>query len=262
MLFQRTVLLNAAALVVTLTVNYLSNALPINGKTPGQLSDQYPNLFVPAGLTFAIWGVIYLCLIAWVVAQVIGLWNDRIRAAVQPGVQRVGIWFALTCLLNVSWLFAWHYEYVFVSVVVMVALLGSLVQLNQVAGTGNAGASRIDKWLMFPGFGLYQGWITVALIANVTALLVSNGWDGGPLREQFWASFVIGVGVGIALWRVLGARHLFHGVAVIWALYGIYLKRQSIGDMASIVVGTAALMGIGVVLIAVVLLLVKNLRSA
>jgi hypothetical protein len=262
MVFQRNTLLNAAALVGTLTVNYLSNALPLNGKTPGQLSDQYPNLFVPAGLTFAIWGAIYLCLIAWVVAQVIALWNDRVREAVQPGVQRVGAWFALSCLFNASWLLAWHYEYIAVSVVVMIALLVSLVQLNRVAGTGNPKASRADKWLMFPGFGLYQGWITVALIANVTALLVSNGWDGGPLREQFWASFMIGAGVGIALWRVLGARHLFHGVAVIWALYGIYLKRQAVGDLASTVVGTAAVMGLAVILIAVVLLLIRNLRAA
>ncbi len=29
----------------------------------GELSDRYPNLFVPAGFTFAIWGLIYLLLL-------------------------------------------------------------------------------------------------------------------------------------------------------------------------------------------------------
>ena len=56
-------ILNIVAVIGTLILNYLSNALPINGKTAGQLSDEIPNLFVPAGLTFAIWGVIYILLI-------------------------------------------------------------------------------------------------------------------------------------------------------------------------------------------------------
>ena len=48
--------INTLGLVAVLTVNYLANALPINGKTTGELSDAYPNVFVPAGLTFSIWG--------------------------------------------------------------------------------------------------------------------------------------------------------------------------------------------------------------
>lgn len=35
-------------------MNTLANSLPLNGKTTGQLSDQYPNLFVPVGVTFSI----------------------------------------------------------------------------------------------------------------------------------------------------------------------------------------------------------------
>jgi hypothetical protein len=38
------------------------NLLPLNNFTTGQLSDKYPNLFVPAGITFSIWGIIYLLL--------------------------------------------------------------------------------------------------------------------------------------------------------------------------------------------------------
>jgi hypothetical protein len=30
----------------------------INNRTTGQLSDKLPNLFVPSGITFLIWGVI------------------------------------------------------------------------------------------------------------------------------------------------------------------------------------------------------------
>jgi len=45
---------NAIAFLAVIVVNALANALPINGVTTGQLSDEIPNLFVPAGLTFSI----------------------------------------------------------------------------------------------------------------------------------------------------------------------------------------------------------------
>ena len=66
--------LNLIAFVFMITMNYLANALPLNGKTTGQLSDQYPNLFTPAGITFSIWGVIYLLLLVFIILQ---LWGSQ-----------------------------------------------------------------------------------------------------------------------------------------------------------------------------------------
>ncbi|HNX79137.1 MAG TPA: hypothetical protein PKJ24_04610 [Prolixibacteraceae bacterium] len=53
-------------------MNYLANALPLNGKNTGELSDAFPNLFVPAGITFSIWGVIYLLLLLVCIIQFSG----------------------------------------------------------------------------------------------------------------------------------------------------------------------------------------------
>lgn len=46
--------------ILTVLVNVLANAIPINGKTTGEIADSYPNLFTPAPFTFTIWGVIYV----------------------------------------------------------------------------------------------------------------------------------------------------------------------------------------------------------
>ena len=46
--------------LIMIAVNAMANILPINGIDTGAVSDSYPNLFAPAGLTFSIWGVIYL----------------------------------------------------------------------------------------------------------------------------------------------------------------------------------------------------------
>ncbi|TVR65022.1 MAG: hypothetical protein EA422_05190, partial [Gemmatimonadales bacterium] len=156
----------ALFLLVTLVVNWLANSLPLGGRTTGELAAEYPNLFVPAGVTFSIWGVIYLGLMTWAVMQFV------------PGRREVGRMlapgFALTSVLNAGWLFAWHYGQVEISVVIMAALLVTLLGLN--ARLGGWAPERLrgpaPESARF-AFGVYLGWISVAFIANVTALLVA-----------------------------------------------------------------------------------------
>jgi hypothetical protein len=47
-------ILNLIALLVVVVVNALAVTLPLGGKTTAQISDMYPNLPVPSGLTFSI----------------------------------------------------------------------------------------------------------------------------------------------------------------------------------------------------------------
>ena len=51
-----------AAYLGMLYMNYLANARPLNNRMTGEVSDAYPTLFTPAGLTFSIWGIIYVML--------------------------------------------------------------------------------------------------------------------------------------------------------------------------------------------------------
>ena len=237
-------LLNIAALAVVLYLNYLANALPLNGRTPGELSDLYPNLFVPAGLTFSIWGIIYLWILIWVGMQAVALLTGKQA----PGAAKAGWWFLATCLLNIGWLFAWHWEQLLLSVGVMITLLYCLVRLNQAISNGISADSPWEKWTAHLVFGLYQGWITVALIANVTALLVGSGWKGGTaLAESDWAIIMVEAGAALAVVMVWKFNHLFHGVAVAWALYGIYLKRTAEVSSDSTFVAWAALAGMALV---------------
>ena len=72
---------NAIAFVITVYVNGLANAIPINGKTTGELSDLYPNLFVPIGFTFSIWGVIYLLLLVFIIYQLIAAFGKTTNSS-------------------------------------------------------------------------------------------------------------------------------------------------------------------------------------
>ena len=53
-------IITVAATLLTITVNGLANALPLNGQGTGEISDRFAIYFVPAGYVFSIWGLIYL----------------------------------------------------------------------------------------------------------------------------------------------------------------------------------------------------------
>jgi hypothetical protein len=227
------VALNVLSMGIVMTINTLSNSLPLNGKTPGQLSDQYPNLFVPSGGTFAIWGVIYTGLLSQIIWQIWGIFNAQVAEKSRPIVLRNSFYFALTCLFNVAWLFAWHWEKVGLSVAVMLLLLASLTVFNVRSQSGLAAFSTEEKWYFHAPMGLYWGWISIATIANVTAWLVSIGWSGWGFSMYYWTVFVMAVGTFLAAYVVYVRGQIFYGLAVMWALMGIAIKRQAAGDAVS-----------------------------
>ena len=69
-------ILNTLSLLYALIMNSLAGSPAFNGKTVGMVSAKYDTLFAPAGYAFAIWGIIYLLLIAFVVYQCIA-WFKR-----------------------------------------------------------------------------------------------------------------------------------------------------------------------------------------
>jgi translocator protein len=227
------IFLNIIAFFAMLTLNYLSNSLPLNGKNPGQLSDQWPNFFVPAGQTFAIWGVIYTLLIIWVVSQVIALFRDKSKEIIFPNINQIGYLFLLTCVFNMAWLFAWHWEQLILSLVFMISLFVSLFLLNEKIRSGRQKLNSQQKF-SHATFLIYQGWISIALIANVTAILVNYQWSGWGIAPQMWATIMIVIGTGIASFMVFSRNQIFHGLVVIWALYGIYIKKNALNDAETV----------------------------
>jgi hypothetical protein len=205
-------ILAAVAFGAAIIVNALAVRLPLNDRTTGELSDLYPNLFVPAGITFSIWSVIYVVVAAWTVAQFT-------RGGRELG-ERVAPAFALSSVLNAAWIFAWHYEQVALSVLIMLGLLATLLRINTLL-LRDAGGRRLPR----AAFGVYLGWICVATVANVTTLLVALGWDGAGISAAAWATVLV-VGAAVAAsFAVLRLDNPYIGAAVVWALAGIVLNR-------------------------------------
>lgn len=207
-------------------MNYLANALPLNGKTTGQLSDQYPNLFVPAGITFSIWGVIYLLLLVFCILQFFRKNNDA--------VQSIGSLVIINFGLNAAWIVSWHYEFIVVSLLIMAGLLLTLVFINKSLIGNHAYFFKLT-------FGIYLGWICIAAIANVTTLLVHYNWTGFGITEEVWAILMILAGCAIAGFVIQRLKNPFIAIAVCWGFMGIILKRHD--DYSTIAIASAVSIG-------------------
>lgn len=201
-------------------VNALANILPINGLSTGELSDFYPNLFAPAGVTFSIWGLIYLLLAVYVVYQFIPKSNEMEKL-----INKINIYFIVSSLANAAWIFSWHYKVIGLSVILMLVLLYSLIKISTITNQKNL--SLTDKLFLKIPFGVYFGWITVATIANITTLLVSLGWKNFIFSDEIWTIIILLVGTVIASITTIKEKNIAYGLVPVWAYYGIYLKHTS-----------------------------------
>ncbi len=211
----------------TLVANALASLLPINGITTGELSDSYPNLFVPVGLTFAIWGLIYSLLLAYTIVATVRA--VRSGAALPANQSRMAWLFVATGVVNTAWILLWHYEMPFFSLIAMLALLVLLLGIYR---SFPAEGSFVNELFVRTPFRVYLGWITVATIANGTAVLVDAGWNGFGLSEPFWTLLVLVVAVVMAGLFLLLHRDVPYSLVVAWALFGIYLKHNGNGFFA------------------------------
>ena len=215
-------ILNVAALVVVVLVNYLANALPINGVKTADISNKYFNEFAPANLTFSIWAVIYSLIIGVMIWQYVNANEAKNKA-----ISQFSTYFIANCLLNAAWLFAWHYEIFVLTIILMLGILYTLVQLNRIESK-EFPTDLPTKWLLQSGFGVYLGWICIATIANITTFLVSLNFNKLGLTDTFWTGTVIGIGSITAAMLVVRYKNMYIGFAVIWALIGIVIRQNQL----------------------------------
>ena len=210
--------------IIMVTVNALANILPINGVGTGEVSDSFPNLFAPAGLTFSIWGLIYILLALFAIYQT-GLFSKDKTTVNSEWLRKVGFLFVLSSMANTVWIFAWHYKIIELSLIMMLVILGSLLSISLIIKRQRL--SKAEYFFIKIPFGVYFGWITVATIANITTQLVDWGWNGFGLSDQLWTIIVLIAGVAIGVSTVISNRDWAYGLVLVWAYAGILIKHLS-----------------------------------
>ena len=212
---------NMLAVIATIIINGLANALPLNGQGTGEISDRFKVFFVPAGYVFSIWGLIYLGLLAFAIYQALPAQREN------PRLRSVGYWFVLSCVANITWLFLWHYNQFLLTMFAMLALLACLIITYERLGVGRLKVSAAERWAVQVPFSIYLGWVSVATIANATDVLYDLGWTGSPLSAEVWAVIMLAVALvvgALMAWRRGDAAYL---LVFVWAFAGIANKQAA-----------------------------------
>jgi hypothetical protein len=210
--------LTVIATIAMITVNALANILPINGQQTGAISDRFEVYFTPAGYVFSIWGLIYVGLIAFTIFQALPSQraSDTLKA-ITP-------WYWLSSAANIAWIFLWHYNIFALTIVVMGVLLASLIMIYLRLSQRRADVTSATRLALHLPFSIYLGWITVATIANATALLWLAGWNGFGISAEVWTAIMLGVAVIVAAAMAFIHRDAAYLLVLVWAFAGIALK--------------------------------------
>ncbi|MDN5756112.1 MAG: tryptophan-rich sensory protein, partial [Micrococcaceae bacterium] len=192
-------LLTAAAMALAIAGAFLGSGAvvgtPVQDVADGWLSAD-GTILAPGSGAFSIWSIIYLGLLLYAVVQFLPSRRDDVLHNKLRG------WAAASGLLNALWLGVVQLGWLAVSVVVIFALVATLCVILVILRRSPE-SNLVDRVAVGGTFGLYLGWVSVAAVANVSALLASSGFTGFGLPVPVIAGVVLlvvaAIGVGTAM---------------------------------------------------------------
>ena len=209
-----------ALFLITVFVNYASQTFLFGDRDTGEVSDQYSTMFTPAGYAFAIWGLIYVALGGYVAYQ--AFWareDEQLYDQLAPLLM-------INLLANSLWLPTFQYEQIAFSVIFMLIILGTLIQLQIMLTKDTTLSPRERSWVRVP-FSLYLGWISVATITNLAVFVKYSGWQIPNASEPTWVVIMTSVGALLALIVARATRDWIYPLVFTWAYVAIAVKHDN-----------------------------------
>jgi hypothetical protein len=213
-------------LIILLFWNYIANSgsLPY---TMGELSAKYPTLFTPAPYAFAIWGVIYLGLIALGVYMLYAAFKKDFD---DDFIRKSATYLSVAYIGMTAWLWFWGNDMVLISLACMIVILISLILCVL--------RLRMELWdapvhfmaLVWWPIDLLFGWICVATVANISIYLYSIGWNGMGISALHWTFIAIGLVIILGLFLIATRNMREVGAVFIWALAAIAYKQWDLNS--------------------------------
>ncbi|MCP2044412.1 hypothetical protein [Pontibacter sp. HSC-36F09] len=240
-------ILNTVFFLLHLVSSQLTQLELFNSQTIGEVSAKYPALFTPAGITFSIWGIIYLALSAFCIYHLIKAFKEPALHEANADLKGLGFLFMLNNLATGAWTIAWVNERLLLSVVLILIQLVTLLLIHLRLAIFDRSRSAASIWFTQVPLSLYFGWIIIATVANISSALVGLGWNGFGLSEGLWTTFMIVAATLIVVFVVFSRTNPVVGLVGVWALYGIILKHRELNAAESLQIITTAWICLAVV---------------
>ena len=229
------------AILGTLIVNSLSNFFPPQGLNVGEIANTILQgvQITPANYAFAIWGIIYLGLIAY------GVYQLRPAQRQNPMIRRVNLLLIVACLAQIAWIYLFTLRLFAVSVLAMLIILLSLIGAYLQLEIGKTSASRDRRWMAQIPFSIYLSWISVATIVNIASALYAAGWNGWGIGDTSWTVIMLIVGAVLGAIVAFKRADIAFTLVFVWAYVAIAVRQ--FGNPA--ISGTAIVSAIGLVIL-------------
>lgn len=253
-------ILNFVFYIIAFAVSQMSQFKLIGNTNMGEVSAKYESVFTPAGITFSIWGIIYIGLFVFTIYHLKQAYKADAHAEANQVLQKIGYLFVLNNIATTAWVFAWLNEYVTLSLVLMIIQLYTLIRIHIDLKIYDPYKSKISKLCTQVPLSLYFGWISIATIANASAFLVYIGWDGAGISAIAWTNILIAVATILGAFIITYRNNPYFGLVVLWALYGIYLKRVEVNEILYQDVIKAVWISFSLISILVVYKIISNYR--
>lgn len=236
------------AIFAAFAVNVLANVKPLDGLTIGQISNTMFGdvLITPANYAFAIWGLIYLGLLA------LGIYQGLPFQRHNPSLRQMGYLLVLASASQIAWVVLFQYQQFTLSLVAMLAILLPLIGIYLRLRIGTRWVSPREKWFIHIPVSIYLAWISVATIVNVALTLDHLNWSGWGISPEGWTAIALIVGAAITATVTLQRADMAYTFVIVWAFVAIALRQSD----KPIIVVTA----VGLVFVLVVLLFWSVLR--
>ena len=207
--------------LTSIVLTSIISLIPLWGVSQGDISDMYQTGITPAGFTFSIWSLIYL---SW-----IALWIYL--ATIHKKIWKKYFFLSGSIFLSVLWLLPWHYNMIWLSLLIMFALFWSLsyIYLHK---------AYKDRYFQYT-LELYLWWIFVALIANIHIFLVSMNWYVLP---EFFTLLSFFIWFLILFYTLKVRKSFIPSYVFLWALYGIYIAQASVSVQSWVFITATALL--------------------
>jgi len=232
------------AILATLSVNILSNFFPVRGLNIGEIANTILQgvQITPANYAFAIWGLIYLGLIAYGIYQILPTQRHN------STLHRVDVLLIIACLAQIAWVYLFTLRLFWLSVVAMLAILLPLMGAYLRLEIGKR-VSREFKWLVHVPFSIYLGWISVATIVNIASALYISGWDGWGISAVGWTVIMLLVGAAITSVVAIQRADIAFTLVFVWAYVAIAIRHLYLNHPAISITAVVAAIVLAVLLV-------------
>ncbi len=203
--------------VVNIIFSFLYADIPGLYPIP-EVTRVYNSLFNPASYTFSIWGLIYLSLMTYSIMQLLPS-NRHIKV-----YDRIAIPLIFVNIFAMLWIYFFVTDYILLSMaVITLMLLLSIIMFKFAADASEKKDTSI--WIQVP-FSLLYGWLTVAVIANLSIWLYAEGFVFAARTPAFIYLLIV-IAALIGFYVSIQKMNFIYPLVISWGLLGIWMARKN-----------------------------------